>query len=92
MKDIQVGDRVRFLDNPNVDGYLYEPTDSSKNLNLLTAEDLRDQLGTVIETRLDSMTDDEVMVKLDDGRKVNTNKRNLGYVSFRRGKLLRGFC
>ncbi len=76
MNDIKVGDRVRFLANPNVDGYQYEPTDSSKNFKLLTAEDLRDQFGTVIEARVAPMTDD-VKVQLDDGRKVITHKQYL---------------
>ena len=76
MNDIQVGDRVRFLANPDVDGYQYELTDSSKIVKHLTAEDLRDQFGTVIEARVAPMTDD-VKVKLDDGRKVITQKQYL---------------
>ncbi len=76
MNDIQVGDKVRFLANPYVDGYQYEPTDESKNLKHLTAEDLRDQFGTVIEARVPAMTDD-VKVQLDDGRKVITQKQYL---------------
>ncbi len=76
MNDIQVGDRVRFLANPDVDGYQYELTDSSKIVKHLTAEDLRDQFGTVIEARVAPMTDD-VKVKLDDGRKVITQKQFL---------------
>ncbi len=76
MNDIQVGDRVRFLANPDVDGYQYELTDSSKIVKHLTAEDLRDQFGTVIEARVAPMTDD-VQVKLDDGRKVITQKQFL---------------
>ncbi len=75
MNDIKVGDRVRFLANPNVDGYQYELTDSSKIVKHLTAEDLRDQFGTV-EARVAPMTDD-VKVKLDDGRKVITQKQYL---------------
>ncbi len=76
MNDIQVGDRVKFLANPDVDGYQYEPTDESNNFKFLTAEDLRDQFGTVIEARVAPMTDD-VKVKLDDGRKVITQKQYL---------------
>ena len=76
MNDIKVGDRVRFLANPDVDGYQYEPTDSSKIVKHLTTEDLRDQFGTVIEARVAPMTDD-VKVKLDDGRKVITQKQYL---------------
>ncbi len=76
MNDIQIGDRVRFLANPDVDGYQYELTDSSKIVKHLTAEDLRDQFGTVIEARVPPMTDD-VKVKLDDGRKVITQKQFL---------------
>ncbi len=74
MNDIQVGDRIRFLTNPDVDGYQYELTDSSKIVKHLTAEDLIDQFGTVIEARVAPMTDD-VKVKLDDGRKVITKKQ-----------------
>ncbi len=76
MNDIQVGDRVKFFANPDVDGYQYEPTDESNNFKFLTAEDLRDQFGTVIEARVPPMTDD-VKVKLDDGRKVITQKQFL---------------
>ncbi len=76
MNEIQVGDRVRFLANPDVDGYQYEPTDESNNFKFLTAEDLRDQFGTVIEARVAPMTDD-VKVKLNDGRKVITQKQYL---------------
>ncbi len=76
MNDIQVGDRVKFLANPDVDGYQYEPTDESNNFKFLTAEDLRDQFGTVIEARVPPMTDD-VKVQLDDGRKVITQKQYL---------------
>ncbi len=54
----------------------YEPTDPSKIVKHLTAEDLRDQFGTVIEARVAPMTDD-VKVKLDDGRKVITQKQFL---------------
>ncbi len=76
MNEIQVGERVRFLANSYVDGYQYEPTDESKNLKYLTAEDLRDQFGTVIEARVPPMTDD-VKVQLNDGRKVITKKQYL---------------
>ena len=76
MNEIQVGDRVRFLANPDVDGYQYELTDSSKIVKHLTAEDLRDQFGTVIEARVAPMTDD-VKVKLNDDRKVITQKQYL---------------
>jgi len=75
VNEIQVGERVRFLDNSYVDGYQYEPTDESKNLKYLTAEDLRDQFGTMLGTRVTFMRDNEVMVKLDDGRKVITKKQ-----------------
>ena len=81
MNDIKVGDRVRIVDNPNVDGYLSSPTDESKNLKYLTAEDLRDQFGTMLGTRVASMRDNEVMVELDDGRKVITKKQNLTKVA-----------
>ncbi len=81
MNDIQVGDKVRFLANSYVDGYQYEPTDESKNLKYLTAEDLGDQLGTMLGTRVTSMRDNEVMVKLDDGRKAITKKQNLTKVA-----------
>ena len=74
MNDIKVGYKVRFLANSYVDGHQYEPTDSSKNFKHLTAEDLRDQFGTVIASL---MRDDEVMVKLDDGRKLITKKQYL---------------
>ena len=76
MFEVQVGDRVKFLANPDVDGYQYEPNDESNHLKLLTVEDLRDQFGTVIEARVPPMTDD-VKVKLDDGRKVITQKQFL---------------
>ncbi len=76
MKDIQVGYKVGFLANSYVDGHQYEPTDPSKNFKHLTAEDLRDQFGTLIEARVAPMTDD-VKVKLDDGRKVITQKQFL---------------
>ena len=76
MNDIQIGDRVKFLANPDVDGYRYESSDPSKHFKHLTAEDLRDQLGTVIEARVPPMTD-YVKVKLDDGRKVITQKQYL---------------
>ena len=76
MNDIQVGDRVKFLANPDVDGYRYESSDPSKHFKHLTAEDLRDQFGTVIEARVPPMTD-YVKVKLDDGRKVITQKQYL---------------
>ncbi len=76
MYEVQVGDRVKFLANPDVDGYQYEPTDESNNFKFLTAEDLRDQFGTVIEARVAPMTDD-VKVQLDDGRKVITQKQYL---------------
>ncbi len=46
-----------------------------KTFKYLTAEDLRDQLGTMLGTRVTSMRDNEVMVKLDDGRKVITKKQ-----------------
>ncbi len=75
MYEVQVGDRVKFLANPDVDGYQYEPADDT-NLKHLTAEDLGDQFGTVIEARVPPMTDD-VKVKLDDGRKVITQKQFL---------------
>ena len=81
MNEIQVGERVRFLANSYVDGYQYEPTDQSKNLKYLTAEDLRDQLATMLGTRVTSMRDNEVMVKLDDGRKAITKKQNLTKVA-----------
>ncbi len=74
MNEIQVGDKVRFLANSYIDGHQYEPTDESKNLKYLTAEDLRDQFGTVFASL---MRDDEVMVQLDDGRKVITKKQYL---------------
>ncbi len=76
MNDIQIGDRVRFLANSYIDGYRYESSDPSKHFKHLTAEDLRDQLGTVIEARVPPMTDD-VKVQLDDGRKVITQKQFL---------------
>ncbi len=75
MNDIRVGHKVRFLANSYVDGQQYEPTDPSKKLKYLTAEDLRDQLGTMLGTRVTFMRDNEVMVKLDDGRKVITKKQ-----------------
>ncbi len=76
MNDIKVGYKVRFLANSYVDGQQYEPTDPSKNFKHLTAEDLGDQFGTVIEARVPPMTD-YVKVKLDDGRKVITQKQFL---------------
>ncbi len=76
MYEIQVGERVRFFANSYVDGYQYEPTES-KNLKYLTAEVLRDQFGTMLGTRVTFMRDNEVMVKLDDGRKVITQKQFL---------------
>ena len=77
MADIQVGDRVKIINNPWVGGHQYEPTDESKNLNPLKVEDLGDQLGTVIETRLTSMKNYEVIVKLDKGIKVIIKNRFL---------------
>ena len=76
MTEIQVGDRVKFRANPDVNGYLYEPTDNSKNLNPVTVEDLVDQFGTVIETGL-NLDDDQVVVKLNDGPKVIAKKQYL---------------
>ncbi len=76
MNDIKVGYKVRFLANSYIDGYRYESSDPSKHFKHVTAEDLRDQLGTVIEARVPPMTDD-VKVQLDDGRKVITQKQFL---------------
>ncbi len=81
MNDIKVGYKVRFLANSYIDGYRYESSDPSKHFKHLTAEDLRDQLGTMLGTRVTSMRDNEVMVKLDDGRKVITKKQNLTKVA-----------
>ncbi len=74
MNDIKVGYKVRFLANSYVDGQQYEPTDPSKNFKHLTAEDLRDQFGTVIASL---MREDEVMVKLDKGGKLFLRKHDL---------------
>ncbi len=49
MADIQVGDKVRILANDNVWGSQYEPG-SSKHLDPLGAEHLKDKFGIVIPT------------------------------------------
>ncbi len=78
MNEIQVGDKVRFLANSYIDGYRYESSDPSKHFKHLTAEDLRDQLGTVIPIPTGVTTgEDEVMVKLDKGGKLFLRKQDL---------------
>ena len=82
MEEIKVGDKVRILANDNVVGSLYEPG-SSKHLDPLGDEHLKDELGIVIPTPVvltlgkHAITDDEVFVKLDNGWTVIIEKRFL---------------
>ncbi|MCH8957234.1 hypothetical protein IIA28_18255 [candidate division KSB1 bacterium] len=71
MNDIQVGDKVRILDNPDVEGY--EP---SRSFQRLDVEHLRNQFGIVVHA-LRSIEDDEETVKLDTARTVIIKRRFL---------------
>ena len=77
MNDIQVGAKVRILDNPDVEGHLYEQSTPSKHLKYFNFEYLKDKLGTVIPTTGIVSGDDEVFVKLDNGWTVIIQKRFL---------------
>ncbi len=76
MANIQVGDKVRILVNYSVKGHLWEPSNSSKHLQTLKAEHLKDELGIVIPA-IRALPDDEVFVKLDNGWTVIIQKRFL---------------
>ena len=81
MADIQVGDKVRIIAEDNVKGWKYEPEtfgddDSSKHLQTLKAEHLKNKLGIVIPA-IRALPDDEVFVKLANGWTVIIQKRFL---------------
>ena len=76
MANIQVGDKVRILVNYSVKGHLWEPSNSSKHLQTLKAEHLKNKLGIVIPA-IRALPDDEVFVKLDNGLTVIIQKRFL---------------
>ena len=76
MADIQVGDKVRILVNYSVKGHLWLPSNSSKHLQALKAEHLKNKLGIVIPA-IRALPDDEVFVKLDNGWTVIIQKRFL---------------
>ena len=76
MADIQVGDKVRILVNYSVKGHLWLPSNSSKHLQTLKAEHLKNKLGIVIPA-IRALPDDEVFVKLDNGWTVIIQKRFL---------------
>jgi len=66
MADIQVGDKVRILANENVKGHRWDPSNPSKHLKSIKAEDLKDKHGIVIPI-MRELPDVEVFVKLDKG-------------------------
>jgi len=83
MEEIKVGDKVRILANDNVWGSQYEPS-SSKHLDPLEDEHLKDKLGIVIPKPvrlfpkgMSAIKDYEVFVKLDNGWTVIISKSHL---------------
>ena len=86
MEEIKVRDKVRILANDNVVGFQYKPS-SSKHLDPLKAEHLKDKLGIVIPTPvrlfppgIEAIKDYEVFVKLDNGWTVIISKSHLTVV------------
>jgi len=86
MEEIKVRDKVRIRAEDNVVGFQYEPS-SSKHLEPLKAEHLKDKLGIVIPTPvrlfppgMSAISDDEVFVELDNGWTVIISKSHLTVV------------